>query len=236
MKRTVLLLVLMLACAAQAVNSNRVKAVLFPFREAILSARVESTLLSYRFRIGEKFEKGAVLTNLKDTVYALKFKQRSKQLDFAKVIYNDKKELRANNYTSDLELNKAEFEFNMAKLACEEARFDLDSCQITAPFAGKMVEIITKEFETVRPGQQICRIIDDHQLLAVMNVPQRLLPELGTAVFIRLDGTQQKVSGKVYEISPQADHRTGTVRIRVIIDNRQGTLRPGLTGELCTGQ
>ena len=56
MKRTVLLLVLILGCAAQAADSNRVKAVLFPFREAILSARVESTLLSYRFRIGEKFD------------------------------------------------------------------------------------------------------------------------------------------------------------------------------------
>ena len=233
MKHTVLLFWLTLCCVTTAAAGGPVKAVLFPFRETILSARVESTLTEYKFRIGEKFEKGAVLTGLNDTVYSLKFKQRTEQRDFAKAVYNDKKELRANNYTSDLELNKAEFEFNMTSLACDEARFDLESCQITAPFAGKLAEIITKEYETVRPGQQIGRIIDDHALLAVMNVPQKRLPAPGAQVKIVLDGSKQQVTGKVYEISPQADHRTGTVRIRVIIDNSRGTLRPGLTGELC---
>ena len=236
MKHTVLLFWLTLCCAATAAAGGPVKAVLFPFRETILSARVESTLSAYKFRIGEKFEKGAVLTNLNDTVYTLKCKQRSKQLEFAKAVYNDKKELRANNYTSDLELNKAEFEFNMASLACEEARFDLESCKITAPFSGKLVEIITREYETVRPGQQICRLIDDNCLLAVMNVPQKQLPAPGATVTITLDNSKDIVSGKVYEISPQADHRTGTVRIRVIIDNSKGTLRPGLTGELCNAK
>lgn len=233
MKRSVSLLLLALSCFVTATAGDAVKAVLFPFRETILSARVESTLAAYKFRIGEKFDKGAELTNLNDTVYALKFKQRTKQLDFARVVYHEKKELRANNYTSDLELNKAEFDYNMASLACEEARFDLESCKITAPFAGKLVEMLTREYETVRPGQQICRIIDDHSLLAVMNVPQKQLPAPGAAVSIVLDGSKQKITGKVYEISPQADHRTGTVRIRVIIDNSRGILRPGLTGELC---
>lgn len=236
MKRAFLSFMLIMGCIVHAAVKNHVKAVLFPFREAVLSARVESTLLPYKFRIGETFAQGAVLTGLNDAVYSLKYRQRTKQLEFARAVYNDKKELRANNYTSDLELNKAEFDFKMAEFAAEEARFDLDSCRITAPFAGKIVEIMTKEYETVRPGQQICKLIDDNSLLAVMNVPFRQQPAIGATVNILLDGSNKKISGKVYEISPQADHRTGTVRIRVMIDNRQGTLRPGLTGELCNGQ
>ena len=38
---------------------DTVKAVLFPFREAVISSRVESTLQPYRFRIGELFKKDA---------------------------------------------------------------------------------------------------------------------------------------------------------------------------------
>lgn len=236
MKHTVLFLWLIMSCTLPAIAGNRIKAVLFPFRETVLSARVESTLTTYKFRIGEVFPQGAVLTELNSLVYTLKFKQRNSQLKFSGEVYRDKKELRANNYTSDLELNKAEFEFKMAELACEEARFDLDSCKITAPFSGKIAEILTKEYENVRPGQQICRIIDDHTLLAVMNVPQKQLPAPGATVCIILDDSLEKVYGKVYEISPQADHRTGTVRIRVVIDNSKGTLRAGSTGELFYGK
>ena len=39
-----------------------VKAVLFPFREAVIAARAESTLLPYRFKLGEPFKAGEVLT------------------------------------------------------------------------------------------------------------------------------------------------------------------------------
>ena len=38
-----------------------VKAVLFPFREAEISSRVDSTLQNCKFRIGEKFKAGDVL-------------------------------------------------------------------------------------------------------------------------------------------------------------------------------
>ena len=210
---------------------DTVKAVLFPFREAVISSRVESTLQPYRFRIGELFKKDEIITTLDDADYALKLNEKKNQLDFAKAVYSDKKELREKNFASAFELQKAEFEFRMAENAFREAELNLLRCRIKAPFTGKIVEFLTKEYETVRPGQQLFRIIDDTSLLALMNVPQDRVNKVGSAVSLKLDNGKV-VNGTVYEVAPQADHRSSTIRVRILIENKSGMIRPGMTGEL----
>lgn len=208
-----------------------VKAVLFPFREAVISARVESSLEPYAFKMGESFKQGDIIAALNDKDYALKLKNASEEMNFMQTVYLDKKELHEKKFTSDFELKKAEFEFRKAQNAYAAAQLNISYCKIKAPFAGKIVEFITREYETVRPGQPILRIIDDNQLLAVMNIPQNKIPANRSTVKIMLDN-KIAVSGKIYEISPRTDHRTGTVRIRVLVDNSSGQLKAGMTGEL----
>lgn len=212
-----------------------IKAVLFPFREAIIASRVESRTGEYKFRQGESFPAGAVLTELESDNYKIKQQQAQDQFEFAKASYEDKKELRKGNFTSDFELKKSEYEFRTAKSNLAIAQLNLSYCKIKAPFSGKIVEVLTREYETVRPGQQLLRIIDDNSLLAVMNIPLSKVRPVGSEMMIKLqDGT--KISGRIYEISPRADHHTGTVRIRVLIDNKQGKLRAGMIGELYNGK
>lgn len=211
-----------------------VKAVLFPFREAVIAARAESTLLPYRFKLGEPFKAGEVLTALDDSRYALEVRRATEQADFARAVFEDKKQLRDKNFTSDYELKKAEFDLSVAESSLADAKLNLSYCIVKAPFAGKLAEIRTQEYETVRPGQPLFRIIDDNRLLAVMNVPLNdvALTTVGNPVVVSVSGTDRKAKGTVYEVAPQADHRTGTVRIRVLIDNGDGKLRAGMTGEL----
>lgn len=211
-----------------------VKAVLFPFREAVIAARAESTLLPYRFKLGEPFKAGEVLTALDDSRYALEVRRATEQADFARAVFEDRKQLRDKNFTSDYELKKAEFDLSVAESSLADAKLNLSYCIVKAPFAGKLAEIRTQEYETVRPGQPLFRIIDDNRLLAVMNVPLNdvALTTVGNPVVVSVSGMDRKAKGTVYEVAPQADHRTGTVRIRVLIDNGDGKLRAGMTGEL----
>lgn len=214
---------------------EKIKVVLFPFREVIVSSRIESQTGKYRFRLGEAFPENAVITELEKESYSIKLKLAKDQHDFAKASYLDKQELRKSNFTSDFELKKAEYEFKTSESNLAVAQLNYSYCSIKAPFAGKIVEFITREHETVRPGQQLFRIIDDNALLAVMNIPLKDVTPIGsTKTFLLQNGI--RVQGKVYEISPQADHRTGTVRIRVLIDNKAGKLRAGMTGVLDDGK
>ncbi len=213
---------------------QEIKTVLFPFRDTVVSARVESVLKNYKFLQGQAFKAGDTLVELDDSRYAIELSRTSEQLRFAKSTYEDKKELREKKFTSDAELRKAEYDFRLAEITCQEAKLNVSFCTVKAPFDGKIVEIMTHDFETTRSGQTLCRIIDDNKLLAVMNVPltDHALTTIGTEVKIRIDQKEATATGTIYEVSPQADHRTGTVRIRVLIDNRQGLFFAGMTGTL----
>ena len=237
MKRLLAFAIFGVVLTVGAVPRESVKTVLFPFREAVIAARADSTLLPYRFKLGEAFGEGDVLVTLDDSRYAIEAKRAAEQFEFARATFEDKKQLREKNFTSDYELKKAAFDRQIAENDLAGAKLNLSYCTVRAPFAGKIVEIQTREYETVRPGQPLFRIIDDNRLLAVMNVPQNdaVLTTVGSPVVISVsDGRTAK--GTVYEVTPQADHRTGTIRIRVLIDNADGKLRAGMTGELVHGK
>ena len=238
MKRLLALAIFGVVLAVGAAPRESVKTVLFPFREAVIAARADSTLLPYRFKLGEAFGEGDVLVTLDDSRYAIEAKRAAEQFEFARATYEDKKQMREKNFTSDYELKKAAFDRQIAENDLASARLNLSYCTIKAPFAGKIVEIQTREYETVRPGQPLFRIIDDNRLLAVMNVPMddKTLTSVGSAVSIRIPDCDQTANGTIYEVTPQADHRTGTIRIRVLIDNADGKLRAGMTGELVHGK
>jgi len=216
---------------------SEIQVVFIPLREATIAARVDSVLLRSRFKIGEKFKKGDVLFELDSQKFAIVLNRAKGKLNFAEKDLQDKKELREKHISSEWELGKSEFDFAMAKADLEEALFNYSCCVIKAPFDGKMAELMTREHETVRNGQPLCRIIADQQLLAVMNVPihAKALTVPGNEVKIRL-GPDKVVRGKIHEVAPVADNRTGTVRIRVLVDNFHGEYSAGLTGVLEHGE
>lgn len=229
-----LLCLLALALPGGAESLPPVKAVLFPFREAVISARIDSTLESCGFQPGEAFESGAVLARLDDRRFALDEKRSVEQFEYAKAVYEDQKKLHDQNFTSDFELKKREFEFRVAESSLAEARLNLSYCTIEAPFAGRVEELLTREFETVRAGQPLFRIIDDNRLLAVMNIPVSRLPEYppGAEVTILLPENKLVASGKIHEIMPRADHRSGTIQIKALVENPKRLFTAGMTGEL----
>ena len=217
------------------VAGESIKAVLFPFREAEISSRVDSTLLVCKFRTGEKFKAQDVLIELDNVPAALQVRRNTVHLQFARSTYLDKKELRSNNLTSDFELKKAEYEYQTAQTALDEAKLKYSYCRISAPFSGKIVEVLKQEHEIVKAGEPLLKIMDDSRLLAVLNFPLKKIKPVGTEVTLKLENGMT-IRGKIYEISPQANHRTGTLRIRVLIDNARGLLRAGMTGEVVNAQ
>ena len=95
--------------------------------------------------------------------------------------------------------------------------------------SGKFAEIATKEYDPVKPGQPVLRIIDDSKLFAVANVPMGTV-KVGDKVRLAVGGVAAE--GRVYEVAPHADSRTGTVRIRVLVENPDGKLMVGMTGTI----
>lgn len=215
-----------------------IKIVLFPFKEAVISSRIDSFVLPYNYKLGEKFSQNSVLVRLDDARFQIVLRRVTEQYNFSLATYQDKKQLHNENMTSDFELRKSEFEYKLLENDVADAKLNLSHCTILAPFDGKLTEILTREYEIARVGQPLIRIIDDNYLIGVMNVPikEKKLCTVGTKVNIALSTIKANVIGKVYEVLPQADHRTETIRVRVLIDNKAGKYQAGMTGELVYGK
>ncbi|MBR7104810.1 MAG: efflux RND transporter periplasmic adaptor subunit [Lentisphaeria bacterium] len=234
-----------LLCGAFA-SEHPVKVVLFPFREATLVSQIDGTITKYHFRVGQPFTAGSCLLEFDATPYRIELDRMSArreeiqvQLKLAQETFISQKQLFEQDFQSKLEIEKrkAEFEALKARLKsaaadCAEAQLRLGYCKRTAPFDGRLEQIMCREHETVRTGQPLFRIIYDKQLLAVMNIPLSELKPVGTELQFLFHEGRTRVAGKIYEISPQADHRSGTIEIKAVISNTDGKLTCGMTGEL----
>ena len=235
-------------CSAAAMSGAErpVKAVLFPKREATVVSQIEGTVKKYFFRVGERFKSGVCIMQMDDTPYRIELdrvtarkEEIDVQLKLAKETYLSQKKLFEQDFQSKLELQRREAEYQalsarstIANADCEEARLRVSYCRKDAPFDGRIEQMLCREHETVRAGQPLFRIIDDRELLAVMNIPLSELKPVGAELKFSFDGSGKVIRGKVYEISPQADHRSGTIEIKALIRNMDGKLTSGMTGEL----
>ncbi len=231
-------------CAAAGSSEHPVKVVLQPFREAEIVARIDGMVEAHKFRMGEHFKTGDLLLKIDDTRFKIdlaravaRANEAKVQADFAQQTYEAQKELFEQNFQSKLELQRRAAEAETAqarKLIGEadvaEAKMFLSFCSVLAPFPGKIERIHCREFENVRIGQVLIKIIDDEYLLAVMNMPLTELQPVGTELFMQFQNGKIEVSGKIQEISPQADHRSGTIEVKVLVANTKGILIPGMTG------
>ena len=225
-----------------------VKVVIFPFRQAVIPALAESRVMKYHFYEGEKFSTGKVLAQLDKTVYKqrlLKIEANLKEakagLTFAKSNAKRAKELFNKGVHGHTEMERASLEeeiadakYLSAKASYIVAERDLALCDITAPFNGRLVKRLVNEYEYVRTGQPLMKIIDDNQLLAVMHLAssEKNKTKLGQPMRIKIDETKTSHQGEIYKISGVIDPGSRTFEIKVLLDNKDGSLSAGMSGVL----
>lgn len=225
-----------------------VKAILFPLREAVIPALVESRVMKYHFNEGEKFPAGKILATLDKTVYKqhllkmdASLKEAEAGLEFAKKIAKRMKDLYDKGMQGQTEFERAELEAQIAEAKYLSAKAnhivaqrELAFCDISVPFNGRLVEKQVNEYEYVRTGQPLMKVIDDNQLLAVMHLPSNDKNEIkpGQEMTIKVNETGTSHKGKVYQISGVVDPGSRTFEIEVLIDNKDGVLSAGMSGVL----
>lgn len=240
------LCLILLAALPVLLAGRPVKVVLFPIREAEIVSRIDGTVKRCALKMGDSFKKGDLIMQIDDSRHRIELaraKARENdvkiQAKFALDTYLSYKKLFEENIQSHNELarRKAESDSLQARILISaadvaEAQLMLGYCVFKAPFAGRLEQMLCHEHETVRAGQPVFKIIDDSSLLAVMNISQEQPVKVGASVKMVFRNGTVAVTGKVHEISPRADHRSGTVEVKVLVRNPGGTLSAGMVGAL----
>ena len=148
---------------------------------------------------------------------------------------------------------EAEANLRAAQAALQSARLNLGYTQVRAPVAGRVgrLEITVGNLVAAGPGAPVLTtLVSVNPIYASFEADERVLAralqglrgegpgelakvavEMGTAATI-----DTPYRGKLQLVDNQVDARSGTVRVRAIFDNRDGTLIPGQFARLRMAQ
>ncbi|WP_176014249.1 efflux RND transporter periplasmic adaptor subunit [Victivallis sp. Marseille-Q1083] len=221
-------------------------AVLIPYQEAVVSARVSSVVGEYRLKDGDAAAKNAVIVEL-DTAEFLPLKEKAEavyqesvtQRNYYRKIYDGNLELFQKGLLGEQELAKSKLDWELAvareKTAIADLRltsFNVVECSIRMPFDGKLAERLCKAHEFVRAGMPLVSVIDDSKVYAVAFLPLELRSRLrlGEPLWFLTDEQAMPLEGKIAFLAPRGDATSGNFELRLLLDNADGKLLPGMSG------
>ncbi|MFO2462734.1 efflux RND transporter periplasmic adaptor subunit [Pseudomonas sp. 15FMM2] len=163
---------------------------------------------------------------------------RAQQLFTQKVVARDRLD------TAIASRNAGQAQVDAAKAALDAARLDLSFTRVTAPISGRVGQTLVTEGNYVTNGvTALTTIVSVDPLHVYFDVDERTyLRSLAagragaspqgtqTAKVMVALATDKQYSrqGRVDFLSNAADRKTGTLRVRAVVDNPDGQLTPGL--------
>lgn len=141
-------------------------------------------------------------------------------------------------FTAQLAQAKADLAADSALLAAAERR--LANATIRAPFGGRIVSKSTEVGEWIPVGGPVLELLAMDTVECWLNVPDTAVKELtpaGTSVRVRIDALERTIEARVAAVIPDADPLSRLFPVRLVLDNPDGTLAPGMsvTGLVPTG-
>ncbi|MEO1524685.1 MAG: efflux RND transporter periplasmic adaptor subunit [Planctomycetota bacterium] len=102
--------------------------------------------------------------------------------------------------------------------------------RVLAPMDGVVAKIFHAPGEYISPSDPaVIRLLVLDEIYAVFNVPVDEAEGItvGSAVSVHVSSLRKGLTGQVETVSPEIDGESGTVEVRVLLDNRDGKLRSG---------
>lgn len=136
------------------------------------------------------------------------------------------------------QLAEAQADLGITKSNVALAQIELSDMTITAPFAGTVISKQTEAGQWISTGDPICTIVSMTDLEARIDVPQSLLPALeranasadsATPIEILLPSIPEPMTSKIHAVVPQADALSRLFPVRLIVDDPENQLRPGMS-------
>ncbi len=211
-----------------------------PFLDTKLGAPSDGIITAKRVKEGDTVKAGDVILELDKRLEDLEIERRRLVMEQKKFEWESTVKLFSNSKSiSKEELDKKETDFKVASREYEIAPEQMHRRLVIAPFDGVITDIYHQLGEACEARQTqdpLARLVDTRRCLFVSNMeakaaaglalnqPAKLEVETGNAVV--------SVTGTVSFISPVVDPASGLVKVKVMFENPDGKIRPGLTAKM----
>ncbi len=187
------------------------------FREIDLKFQVNGIIESINFEEGERIQEGDIIANLVQKEALLKLKYSELEL---------KKSRKLHEMGAIIKMK-----LDQTKLEYESARTDLDKTNLYAVSDGLMGSRLIDVGNFVTPNDKIGVFIDIRKVYAEFSVIEKDIPKvsLRQKVDVFVDAFPKELfHGEIDRIAPIVEGRSRTQTIKVELDNKEGSLKPGM--------
>ena len=186
------------------------------------------------FKLGDIVEKGQVIVKLEnpETQNSIAINTKKLNLDISELENQKQKSLFEKGGVTLRELKNSEVSLAQATTDYENARIQLAKMDVVAPFRGAIVDLpqITSGTK-VTANTAVVTLMDYSKLFMEINLPEKNLTTInvGQEVFItNYTLPKDTLKATINELSPVVSTETRTFKGKLVIDNGDLKLRPGM--------
>jgi RND family efflux transporter MFP subunit len=210
-----------------------VSGLVFPFREVSISSPVENFITQLHVREGAEVEAGQQMAQLYVRSVELGMERSAAALRKREFESHGAQNLYREKLISEDDALASEIELRLAKLQYEIAKEAVELRKIRAPISGIVVERNNEIGEMVAVGEPMFRVVDIDQIyirlfLTVEDARSFPMGRLVDLTFPELLEGDTALRGTVDFVDPRVDSASGFLQVRVLADNTDHCVKPGL--------
>ena len=208
-----------------------------PVFDVMLSFPVPGIITAQKFKEGEFVKAGDIILELDSRLEELEVERYRLIMENKKTDWESTKTVfdKTSSVSRD-ELLKKEADYRVAAAEHQIAVEQLSRRRLSSPADGVIAEIKLHAGEACAAYQPVARVVDTRRCYFVSNLEARDAArfKLNQPVDLEFeDGLGSvKVKGKITFVSPVVDAASGLQKIKAVLDNESGKIRPGLAGKM----
>lgn len=202
--------------------------------ESVVTAKSSGVMVAQLAEEGDFVRQGQVLARIDPARARLEVQRNQAAVNKLSNNYRRAQELLAQKLISTEAHDQIRFDLESARASLDLAQLELAYTNVTAPISGVVAQRMIKQGNLVSLNAPVYRIVNNQQLEAVMNVPEREMAVIQSGLPVRMlvDAVPGQVfEGRIDRVSPVMDAGSGTFRVTSVFDGKQ-VLRPGMFGRI----
>ena len=201
----------------------------------VLQPEVPGLIESIHFSEGQRVKKGDVLFRMRSRKEEAQLAQARSDRNLARLNLERARTLAGTKAISQQELDLME-----STVAAREATYELENRRleervVNAPFDGVVGPREVSVGQYVNAGVPLVTLVEDAKVKVRFRLSDRHLAVLRTGQTARVQVNAYRdlrFDGKVDLVNPEVDVSTRTVEARLLVNNPDGKLRPGMFGRV----
>lgn len=203
-----------------------------PYKAVIISASLREIIRKIEVSEGDRIKEGQMLVRLESEKqrlsverYALVISKATFDQKAAQRLFEQNVASRDDAMNKDIELKRLQVEQDIA-------RAELSDREIKSPLNGVVVRKLKESGESVNETEPILQIMETDRLLLSFYLEADMLTsvKLGQELATRYPELSSEMVKKavVDFIDPEVDARSGLFRVRLLLDNKDDSIKPGM--------